>query len=135
MNIFTVNWLALVISIVWSMGLGMVWYSPKLFFPIWQKAEGITDEDMKNSNMGKTMIFGLTANSLSVYFFGILVNLTGIASWQGGLGLAALVSSGIITASEINNGTFRMTKPVVYLIDGGYRLLMLIPAGILFSIL
>ncbi|MDC7231715.1 MAG: DUF1761 domain-containing protein [Spirochaetales bacterium] len=134
MSIFAVNWLGLAGGIIWSVVLGMIWYSPRVFFPMWQKAEGITDEDMKNANPAKSMIFGLIANSFSVYVMGIVLNLTGVSSVLGGLAVSSLVSLGLITAAEINNGAFRMTKAVVFLIDGGYRLLMMAGAGILLSV-
>jgi hypothetical protein len=89
---------------------------------------------MKEANPGKAMVFGLIANSFSVYVLGIVVNLTEVSTLAGGIGLAALISIGLITATQINNGAFRLTKPVVYLIDGGYRLLMLIVPGALFAI-
>ncbi len=133
-SLFIVNWLGLAGGILWSLILGMVWYSPKVFFKIWQEAEGITDEDMKNANPGKAMVFGLLANSLSVYVLGTVLNLAGVDTILGGIAVAALLSLGLITASEINNGAFRLTKPVVYLIDGGYRLLMMIGAGVLLTL-
>ncbi len=133
-SIFAVNWLSLAGSLVWAMALGMVWYSPRVFFRIWQEAEGISEEDMKNANPGRAMAFGMLANSLSVYVLGIVLNLTQVQSLTGAIGVSALLSIGLVTATEINNGAFRMTKPVVYLIDGGYRLLMMVGAGILFSL-
>jgi len=134
MSILVVNWAALFGGILWSLVLGMVWYSPRVFFKIWQEAEGITDEDMANANSGKAMIFGLIANSLSVYVLGIIINLVEVGSTAEGIALSALLSLGLITAAEINNGAFRMTKPVVFLIDGGYRLLMMMGAGFLLSL-
>ncbi len=133
-SIFIVSWLGLAGGIVWSIVLGMTWYSPKVFFKPWQEAEGITDEDMAAANPVKSMIFGMIANSLSVYVLGIVLNLTGAAGPLPAAGVAALLSLGLVTATEINNGAFRMTKPVVLLIDGGYRLLMMVGAGILLSL-
>jgi len=129
-----VNWLAFVLASVAAMGLGMVWYSPGVFFRKWQRAIGLTDEQFQAANPGKAMIAGLVANSLSLYFFGVLLNLTGISSIPGGIGLALLVGLGLITLTEINNGSFRGTKPAAYLIDGGYRVLALTLAAVLYGL-
>ena len=53
-----VNWIAIVVAAVASFLLGGLWYSPALFGKAWQREVGLTDEQMKNSNMVK--IFGLT---------------------------------------------------------------------------
>lgn len=128
------NWWGLFGAIVWSLILGMFWYSPTVFFKIWQKAENITDEDLQNSNVAKSMIFGLIANSISVYVLVVVLNLTYTDSFISDIGVAALLSIGLITATEINNGAFRMTKPVVYLIDGGYRLLMMVGSALILTL-
>jgi hypothetical protein len=38
--------------------LGFIWYHPKLFGNAWQKAAGLSDEQVKGGNMG--LIFGLS---------------------------------------------------------------------------
>jgi hypothetical protein len=38
--------------------MGFIWYNPKTFGTIWQREAGVTDEQMKNANMG--IIFGVT---------------------------------------------------------------------------
>lgn len=40
-----------------AMAIGFIWYNPKVFGTAWQKASGLTDDDIKSANMGK--IFGL----------------------------------------------------------------------------
>ena len=134
-NIFLVNWLALVIGIVISFALGMFWYNPKVFFKKWQEAEGITDEQLKAMNPGKSMAAGLAANAVTVYALGILINLAHISTALGGALTGAFVAVFLITAAEINNGAFKATKAAAYLIDGGYRLVMMAIVGILFAVM
>ena len=38
--------------------VGFIWYHPKVFGTVWMKAEGLTEEQLKNGNMAK--IFGLS---------------------------------------------------------------------------
>lgn len=133
-SIFMVNWIALVIGIVWSMALGMFWYSPKTFFNLWMAANNLTPEDYKDSNPGPAMAAGLAANAVVVYAQGVLINALGAASPVEGALWGCFVTVGLILASEINHGSFRMTKFQSYLIDGAYRLLVLAVAGAVFAV-
>ncbi len=133
-SIFIINWWALLVNIAWSAALGMIWYSPKVFFRPWQEAVGLTEEMMKEGSPGRSMALGMLANSISVYGLGVLVKVTGAATLSVGCFFGCFLGLFIVTASEINNGSFRMTKPVVYLIDGGYRVLMMSGAGALFAV-
>lgn len=129
--LYTFNYWALLVSLVWNVALGMVWYSPAVFFTIWQKAEGITDEDMKNSKFGPAMTANLIAAIATLWVLAVLINLLGIREAGTGAALGALVTFGFIIATEVSNAAFRLTKPVVILIDAGFRLLFLVGAGAL----
>ena len=61
-----INWLSVVVATVAAFAVGSLWYSPLMFTKIWQKEVKLSDEDIKNANMG--MIFG-SAFVLHVYFF------------------------------------------------------------------
>ncbi|HEC41704.1 MAG TPA: DUF1761 domain-containing protein [Bacteroides sp.] len=56
-DISTINWLAILVGAVSSFAIGSVWNAKPVFGGTWQRLIGRTDEDIKNSNMGKT--FGL----------------------------------------------------------------------------
>lgn len=55
--------------------LGSIWYSKALFGNAWIKASGLTEEQLKNGNMTKTItltfVFGLImAFNLAMFFYG-----------------------------------------------------------------
>lgn len=52
----TLNWLAIIAATLLSFIIGAVWYSPVLFGKVWQREAGLSDEQLKNSNMA--VIFG-----------------------------------------------------------------------------
>ncbi|MBX7045850.1 MAG: DUF1761 domain-containing protein [Ignavibacteria bacterium] len=52
----TLNWLAIIAATLLSFIIGAVWYSPVLFGKVWQREAGLSDEQLKNSNMA--LIFG-----------------------------------------------------------------------------
>ncbi len=49
-----INWLSVVVACIGAFILGALWYSPLLFSKAWQKEVGLSDEDLKDSNMVKT---------------------------------------------------------------------------------
>ena len=53
----SINYLAVGVAAVSAFIIGGLWYAPFLFGKVWQKEVGLSDEEMKNANMGKT--FGI----------------------------------------------------------------------------
>lgn len=53
-----INFVALIVAALVPMLLGFVWYHPKVFGTAWQKATGLSDEQVKGGNM--PLIFGLS---------------------------------------------------------------------------
>lgn len=131
--LYTFNWWALLVALVWNVALGMFWYSPKVFFNIWQKAEGISDEALKANSPATAMLKNLIAAIVNVWAIGVLVNLTHVQGALAGAGLGALLALGLIVTTAFSNGAFRGTKTVALLIDGGYRLLFTTGAAALIA--
>jgi len=74
MDFSSFNWLAIVVAAVAFFVLGALWYGP-IFGKKWQKGVGLTDEELKNANMGKlfgsAFIFALIISfGMSMFFFG-----------------------------------------------------------------
>ncbi|MCB0706152.1 MAG: DUF1761 domain-containing protein [Saprospiraceae bacterium] len=52
------NFIAILVAALIPTITGFIWYNPKVFGTAWQKASGVTDEQMKGANMG--IIFGVS---------------------------------------------------------------------------
>lgn len=52
------NWMAIPVAALVPFVTGFIWYHPKVFGTKWMQLSGVTDNDIKNSNMPK--IFGLS---------------------------------------------------------------------------
>ncbi len=52
------NFMALIVAALVPLGLGFVWYNPKVFGKAWMASAGMTDEKVKGGNMA--LIFGLS---------------------------------------------------------------------------
>jgi hypothetical protein len=62
---------------------GFIWYHPKVFGTAWMKAEGLTEEQLKNGNMAK--IFGLSF--VFAFVLGFFALHTGVIHQFGALGM------------------------------------------------
>lgn len=128
-----VNWIAIVVAAVASFLLGGLWYSPVLFAKAWQREAGITDEQLKNANMGK--IFGLA-------FILCLLAAWMFATFLGprpslALGFGAGFSAGLfwVAASFGINYLFERRSFKLFLINGGYHTVQFTIIGGVISLL
>jgi Protein of unknown function (DUF1761) len=115
-----INWLAVFAAAVSSFVLGGVWYSA-LFAKAWQSAAGLSDEQIKNANMG--LIFGgsfvlalISSASFAVFLGSELDAMTG-ALYGFTAGLCW------VTASLGMNYLFERKSLRLFLINGGYHTL------------
>lgn len=53
-----INFIALLLSALSTLVVGFIWYHPKVFGTIWMNEAGVTEEQMKGSNM--ILIFGMS---------------------------------------------------------------------------
>ncbi len=128
-----VNWIAIVVAAAASFLLGGLWYSPLLFAKAWQREAGLTDEQLKNANMGK--IFGLA-------FVLCLLAAWMFATFLGprpslALGFGAGFSAGLfwVAASFGINYLFERRSFKLFLINGGYHTIQFTLIGGIISLL
>ncbi len=128
-----VNWIAIIVAAVASFLLGGLWYSPVLFGKAWQQAVGLTDEQMKNSNMvrifGLTLILCLLAAWMFAIFLGPRPKLAEglIYGFSAGLFWVA-TSLGI-------QYLFERRSVKLFLINGGYHTVQFTVIGGVLSLL
>ena len=125
-----VNWLAVIAAAVSMFVIGGLWYGP-LFAKPWQKAAGVSDEQMKTANM--PVIFGvafvlslLMAANLAFFVNGLPLGTTILYALAAGLGWAAF---GLSTVALFER------RPLSYhLINGGYLTLSFIVMGLILGL-
>jgi len=128
-----VSWIAILVAAVASFALGGLWYSPVLFARVWQREAGVTDEQLKNANMGK--------------IFGLAFILCVLAAWMFAtfLGPRPRIADGFIygfsaglfwvAASFGINYLFERRSFKLFLINGGYHTLQFTLIGGIISLL
>lgn len=114
-----INWVAVLVAALSSFVLGGLWYSV-LFGKAWQKAAGLTDEQIKGGN--KALIFGgnfvlaFISSATFALFLGPTVNPQAYLR-----GLCA--GSAWVAASFGSTYLFERKPLSLFLINGGYRTL------------
>jgi hypothetical protein len=142
MNMFTVNWLAIVTCVIVSMIIGSVWFSQKTFFPIWWKAIGKNDKDEAGQVLPMGLVWGLTllASFLQALFMAFALNavssilpggvtiisglLVGFIIWLGFVGPAGLTNklfAGQVKAWGIETGNAFLVLVAYGAILGAWR--------------
>ena len=127
-----INWLAVFAAALSSFVLGGVWYSA-LFSKAWQRAAGLSDEQIKGGNMG--LIFGgsfvlaLIASASFAVFLGSDVDATTGAIYGLTAGLCW------VSASFGINYLFERKSLALFVINGGYHTLQFTLIGLILGAL
>lgn len=127
------NLLAILIAAISGFLVGGLWYGP-LFGKIWQRETGLSDEDVKSSNMAK--IFGVTFlfSLLSAVFLGHL-----LAHFDTDFYRTMMISTGIalgfVAPAIGTNYLFGRKSGKLFAIDAGYWTVFYAAMGLVFALL
>ena len=123
-----INWLAVLAAALSSFLLGGVWYSA-LFAKAWQKAAGLSDEQIKNGNMplifGGSFVLALIASASFAVFLGSDLDAMTGALYGFTAGLCW------VSASFGINYLFERKNLTLFLINGGYHTLQFTLIGVI----
>jgi hypothetical protein len=139
MDFNSINWLAVIACVLASLVIGSTWFSPKVFYPAWNKAlEQIDKNDPNDQNMGPVIrIFALTilASLIQAVFMALMVNAMG--SMSGGATLASGASTGFllwlgfVAPSSLTNKLFADRVKAWYYEAGNHLLTFVVMGAIL----
>ena len=129
MNLFDVNWLAVVLAALAGFVVGGLWYGP-IMGKSWMVAVGKTEEDLKNINPAKTYGFTfllalLASWTLAHTFASYGKDLSVMVKIVTGFGVAL----GFILPALWTNYLFQDAKKPLFWIDGTYWLLFYTAMG------
>lgn len=134
MDIFAVNWLAVVTAALTGFMVGGIWYGP-IMGKKWMGAVGLSEEQIKNANAG--LIYGgafalslLASWTLAHTFLSYGVDL----SFQAKVMTAFGVALGFIVPAIGTNYLFSQKPKALFLIDATYWLLFYIAMGVVHAL-
>lgn len=129
----SVNWVAIVVAAIASMGLGFGWYMA-LGKP-WMEAQGKTREQIMSGNQAAPFIWSALCQLVMAYFIAILTpRLLGETNLANAVQVAVLMWVGFVATSMITNHRYQGQKWALTVIDGGYLLGVLIVQGIVIGL-
>jgi hypothetical protein len=126
----SVNWLAIALAAISSFVIGGLWYS-LLFARTWQRAAGVTDEQLKHGTM---RVFG---GSLVL----AIVMAISLAAFIGSNGLGFGVFAGFATGTTFVaaalgvNYLFERRSLVLFAINGSYNVVSFTAMGAIIGVL
>ncbi len=124
-----INWLGALVSAVVAFVLGAIWYSPLMFARPWQRALGLTDEEIRSGHVGRTFAAAFVAMVVAAAGFSLVLGQgAGIATGlHWGLGIGLLF---VATSLAIHNAFER--RPLYYwAINSGFNLVQFLVYGLI----
>lgn len=127
------NLLAILIAAASGFMVGGLWYGP-LFGKAWQRAIGLSDEDVQSGNMLK--IYGLTFafSVLGAVFLGHLLAFFD-TDFQHTMMISVGVALGFIVPAIGTNYLFGRKSGALFAIDAGYWLAFYAAMGLVFALM
>jgi hypothetical protein len=134
MDLFSVNWIAVVVAAFMGFMVGGLWYGP-IMGKKWMGAVGLTEEQVKNGNMG--LIFGgaftlslLASWTLAYTYLNYAVDLSFMAKVMVAFGVAL----GFIVPAIGTNYLFSQKSRTLFFIDATYWLLFYVAMGVVHAL-
>ena len=129
MNIFDVNWIAVIVGALAGFMVGGIWYGP-IMGKKWMGAVGLSEEQIKEGNMaaiyGGAFLFSILASWTLAHTFATYQGLTPITKIMTSFGVAL----GFIIPAIGTNYLFSQKKKSLFFIDAGYWILFYIAMGL-----
>jgi hypothetical protein len=128
-----INHLAVLVSALFSLALGALWYSPVMFLNAWKEACKLTDEQLKQSKPAKT--FGITFILAYIMSYNLAFFLGDAATdWQWGLMAGFLAGFGWAAAIFTVIALFEQKSWKYIFINGGYIVVYFTTIGFILGI-
>lgn len=116
------NYWAVLVAAISSFAVGSLWYAPFLFGKAWQAATNLTDEKLKNANMGRT--FGLSFVLSVVIAYGMAMFFGEGVDLHMGLMYGSMTAVFFVIPSLGINDLFEQRPLKLFLINAGYNLVI-----------
>lgn len=136
-----VNYLAVLLAAVASMGVGFLWYSPVLFAKQWMKESGLTAKDIeagKDKAKKMYMMSAVGALVMAYVLHHVMVfamKYMGTAPLMTGLTTAFWMWLGFIAPVQMTEVLFGGKSAKLYAINTGYQLASILVMGLVLGVM
>jgi hypothetical protein len=119
MENFYINHIAVFLCAVMSLVIGALWWSPLLFSKVWQKENGLSDEQLANVSPLKNFGLSFLLAWLMSYNLAFFLGAPG-TTWQWGVAAGLLAGVGWVIAMFIVIALFEQRSWKYIAINCGY---------------
>ena len=127
--VYDINYLAVSVAAVVSMGLGALWYSPMLFGKQWMALSGLSSEKMdamKAKGMTTGYAIGFVGSLVMAYVLAHFVQIAGATDISGALQLGFWVWLGFVATVMLGAVLWEGKSWNLYFLNAGYHLVSLL---------
>lgn len=114
--------------------IGMLWFSKKMFGKPWMALVGLNEESIKKGNPMKSIGLSVLGSLGTAYAVSFVLFATGAVTLFEGLQVGLLVWTGFIAIVRLNDVLFAKQPFMLFLIDSGYNLAVLLAMSVLLTL-
>ena len=129
---FQINYLAVGVAALVTILIGAVWYSPLLFGNLWLKANGYTQEQMREKT-GRALMVSLFCYLVMAFVLSVLVSYADVSTVLQGAFLGFLVWIGFLATLGLTAHVYSEKPLSIYVIDAGYQLVYAVAMGVILA--
>ena len=126
MDFSSISWLGVVAAFAVNFFVGLLWFGPKTFYPLWWKALGKDPSTEPGTGSSMGVVFGATAIAGLILSISMSVLASLISQTNGsaltildGIQLGLFVGVGVVTAQSLSHRLFGQQGWLVWAIESG----------------
>ena len=134
MDLSSVNWLAVIVSVVASIVIGSIWYHPSVFFKPWLATMGRKWEDRPQGpqpGMIGLYVFTIIAAFVEATALALVLKTMGSTTALAGAAAGFMIWLGFVAPTNLVNKLFSGQGWTGWLIEAGNHLVYLLVAGLI----
>lgn len=130
-----VELLGIALSVVASMVIGGLWYSPLMFGALWMREIGLTEEQMKNARITpmQAMAFAIALGAVFALLMNVLFTWIGVRTIGQGALLAGVCAATFYAVPLLIHSVFEDSSKKVWAIYASHELLLAVVTGAIVS--
>jgi hypothetical protein len=117
-----VNWISVVLATIAAFGLGVLWYSNRLFGKRWLQEIGLTEETVEKSHMVRTFATTIVLQFISATALAVVLGPD--SGWLEGLQLGLIVGICWVATSYGITYLFEQRSRCIFMINAGYYIVL-----------
>lgn len=121
-----VNYLAILVSALVPMVLGMIWYAPAVFGKTWMHLIGKSESELKKGNMGVKYLLSFVGAIITAYVLDQFYIWMGIKDIVTGVQLGILLWLGLVLMTTMGDYMWPNRPLKLYILNNAFQLISIL---------